>query len=109
MVRTAAIALEAGVLLAASFAVSRNLWLPIGMHFGWNFTEGGVFGASVSGSGKGIAKVSLSGPYLMTGGAFGPEAPVVAVAVCLLAAFALIALTIRKGRWVPLSYHMILN
>ena len=48
-ISVAAIALEAGVLLGVAYSASRSLWLPIGMHFGWNFTEGGLFGASVSG------------------------------------------------------------
>lgn len=46
---TLAIACESGVLLGLAYAASRALWLPIGLHFGWNFTEGGVFGAAVSG------------------------------------------------------------
>ncbi|MDE2110319.1 MAG: CPBP family intramembrane metalloprotease [Alphaproteobacteria bacterium] len=110
-VSTVAIALEAGVLLGAAYAVSRNLWLPIGLHFGWNFTEGGIFGASVSGGGggNGIFDVTLKGADLLTGGAFGPEASVVAVAVCFTAALALIVLTIRNRRWVPMSFHMMLD
>ena len=110
-VSTAAIALEAGVLLGAAYAYSRNLWLPIGLHFGWNFTEGGVFGAAVSGGGggKGLVSMPLSGTDLLTGGAFGPEASIVAVAVCFLAALVLIVLTIRSGRWVRLSFHMMLD
>ncbi|MFO1186599.1 MAG: type II CAAX endopeptidase family protein [Alphaproteobacteria bacterium] len=36
------IALEAGILLGLAYSVARNLWLPIGLHFGWNFTEGGI-------------------------------------------------------------------
>jgi membrane protease YdiL (CAAX protease family) len=40
-----AIALEAGVFLAAAYLVTRRLWFVIGVHFGWNFTEGGIFGA----------------------------------------------------------------
>ena len=48
-VSTAAIAVEAGLLLGAAYMATRNLWLPIGLHFGWNFTEGGIFGAAVSG------------------------------------------------------------
>ena len=110
-VSTVAIALEAGVLLGAAYAYSRNLWLPIGLHFGWNFTEGGVFGAAVSGGGggKGLVSMPLSGPDLLTGGAFGPEASIVAVAVCFLAALVLIVLTIRSRRWVRLSFHMMLD
>ena len=49
IVSTLSIAFEAGVLLAAAYIFSRGLWLPIGLHIGWNFTEGGIFGASVSG------------------------------------------------------------
>jgi membrane protease YdiL (CAAX protease family) len=110
-VSTVAIALEAGVLLGAAYAVSRNLWLPIGLHFGWNFTEGGVFGAVVSGgsASTGVVNMPLSGPDLLTGGAFGPEASLVAVAICLAAGLILIAVTIRQGRWVPLSFHLMLD
>src|SRR6185437_4808442 len=82
-VSTAAIALEAGVLLGAAYALTRNLWLPIGIHFGWNFTEGGVFGTAVSGfaGNNGVFSVTLAGPTLLSGGRFGPEASIVAVAV----------------------------
>lgn len=110
-VSIAAIALEAGVLLGAAYAFSGNLWLPIGMHLGWNFTEGGVFGASVSGfkAGKGIVTVTLNGPGLLTGARFGPEASIVAVAVCLAAATVFIALAIRNGRWKPLRARFVLE
>jgi CAAX protease family protein len=103
VVSTAAIALEAGVLLAAAYALTRNLWLPIGIHFGWNFTEGGVFGAVVSGgaANKGVFTVTLAGPTLLSGGKFGPEASVVAVAVTLAAAIVLLVMTARRGLWIP--------
>jgi membrane protease YdiL (CAAX protease family) len=100
VVSTAAIALEAGVLLGLAYAATRNLWFPIGLHFGWNFTEGGIFSAAVSGHAtNGLVHVSLSGSELLTGGAFGPEASIVAVAVSLLASVALAVVTIRRGRW----------
>lgn len=103
LVSTAAIALEAGVLLGAAYALTRNLWFPIGLHLGWNFTEGGIFGVSVSGghAGKGIFAVSLTGRTLLTGGDFGPEASLVAIAVCLAAAVVLLVLVARHGRWLP--------
>lgn len=102
-VSTVAIALEAGVLLAAAYALARNLWLPIGIHFGWNFTVGGVFGAAVSGfaGNKGVFSVALAGPTLLSGGKFGPEASAVAVAVTLAAAVVLIVMTVRRGLWIP--------
>ncbi|HCF57614.1 MAG TPA: CPBP family intramembrane metalloprotease [Myxococcales bacterium] len=99
---TVAIALEAGVLLAAAFIYSRRLWMPIGLHAAWNFTQGGVFGASVSGgAAHGYFSARFSGSELLTGGAFGPEASVAAVVVCLAAAGGLIALARRRGRIVP--------
>jgi membrane protease YdiL (CAAX protease family) len=51
-----AIALEASVLLGATYAATKRLWLPIGLHVGWNFTEGSLFGMSVSG---GVSKGGL--------------------------------------------------
>lgn len=102
---TTAIALEAGVLLAAAYAVTRNLWFPIGLHLGWNFTEGGIFGVAVSGghAAKGIFSVSLAGPTLLTGGKFGPEASLVAIAVCLAAAVVLLVFTVRNGSWISMQ------
>jgi membrane protease YdiL (CAAX protease family) len=96
-VSTLAIALEAGVLLAAAYLVTRRLWLAIGMHVGWNFTEGGLFGAPVSGGRRDAILASrFDGPDLLTGGRFGPEASLVAVLVCLAAAAALLVLARRR-------------
>jgi membrane protease YdiL (CAAX protease family) len=97
-----AIALEAGVLLAVSYMLVRSLWLPIGLHFGWNFCEGGIFGSAVSGHAmKGLWSTTLAGPDLLTGGKFGPEASVVAVAVCAATAFAMLVVAIRRSQWRP--------
>jgi uncharacterized protein len=99
---TLAIALESGVLLALAYAATRNLWLPIGLHFGWNFTEGGIFGAAVSGGrNSGLINVSLTGPPLITGGAFGPEASLAALVVTLSAGVALAWYAVHTGRWRP--------
>jgi hypothetical protein len=103
-VSTIAVALEPGVLLALAYAATRTLWFTIGLHFAWNFTEGGIFTAVVSGGHvPGLLKTTLSGPDLLTGGTFGPEASVVAVAICLAAAAVLFAITLRRAHWRPLS------
>jgi CAAX protease family protein len=95
-----AIMLEAGLLLAVCYMLTRDLWLAIGLHFGWNFTEGGIFGAAVSGGQfKGLTHTTLTGPALLTGGAFGAEGSVVAVGACMLAAAVLFALALRRGQW----------
>jgi hypothetical protein len=79
-----------------------SLWLPMGLHFGWNFTEGGVFGTAVSGGqSHGLIESVLSGPTLLTGGAFGPEASVIAIAICLTATTLPSVWAVRHGRWRP--------
>ena len=103
---TVAIALEAGILLAAAYALTRSLWLSIGLHFGWNFTEGGIFGAAVSGGkSHGLIATLFNGPDQITGGKFGPEASLPAVAICLIAALVMLVLTIQRGEWKKLRFR----
>lgn len=71
----------AGLLFAYAYLVTRQLWLPIGLHLSWNFSEGPIFGFPVSGlPGNGLLEVAVNGPALATGGAFGPEAGLVGLA-----------------------------
>ncbi len=95
-----AIALEAGILLALAYVLTRSLWFAIGIHWGWNLFEGPIFGTQVSG-GQFTATVlhaKMQGPVWLTGGSFGPEAGVAALVVCLAAAIVVGALAIRRGR-----------
>lgn len=104
---TAAIAIEAGILLAAAYVLTRSLWLPIGVHIGWNFTEGGIFGAAISGGkSHGLITTVFSGSDWLTGGKFGPEASLPAVALCFTAALVLIVFAIRRGEWKPLRFRL---
>ncbi len=98
-----AIALEAGILLGAAYAATQRLWLPIGLHVGWNFTEGSLFGMTLSGNTmtEGLLRGSLRGPRILTGGAFGPEASIVAVMVCLAAAIYFLWRIVRLHRVEP--------
>jgi uncharacterized protein len=95
-----AIAIEAGVLLAIAYMVTDRLWLPIGIHAGWNFAEGTIFGTAVSGTTSAhpasVLHGVLSGPALVTGGAFGPEASLAAIIACVLASVALYRLGVKK-------------
>jgi membrane protease YdiL (CAAX protease family) len=98
LLNAAAISIEAGVLLAAAFMLTRRLWLCIGTHIAWNFTQGGIFSVAVSGGqSKGLFQSRMVGPDWLTGGAFGAEASVVALGVCLAAGIILLVLAIRKG------------
>jgi membrane protease YdiL (CAAX protease family) len=93
-----AIAIEAGVLLAVAYLATRRLWLPIGIHAGWNFAEGAIFGTSVSGTGHPVSIVhaTLTGSPLLTGGAFGPEASVEAILICVLASIVLYQFGVKR-------------
>jgi len=94
-------AIEAGLLLGASYLATRRLWLPIGIHWAWNFFLGPYYGAPVSGPGMmGSYSLSqLSGPSWMTGGKFGPEAGVILLAVCTTATLAMLIVVARRREW----------
>lgn len=81
-----AIAIEAGLLLGAAYKYSGTLWLPIGIHWAWNYVQGNVLGFAVSGNSisEKIFFPIITGPNWITGGAFGAEASVPAVVVGLL-------------------------
>lgn len=98
-----AIALEAGILLGAAYAATGLLWVPIGLHVGWNFTEGSLFGMTLSGNtmASGLIRGSLNGPRILTGGEFGPEASIVAVILCLAAAAYFIRHIVKLNRAEP--------
>lgn len=72
--------LAAGLFLALAYVLTRQLWLPIGLHIGWNFFEGTVFGFQVSGLETfRIIEQTVRGPELITGGSFGPEAGLILI------------------------------
>jgi len=96
---TIAIALEAGILLAAVYVLTRSLWWCIGLHFAWNVVEGPVFGSAVSASARDNSWLisSWSGPEILTGGGFGLEASIVLVILSGGLGVALLAYAWRRG------------
>jgi membrane protease YdiL (CAAX protease family) len=96
---TLAIAVEAGVLLGAAYMASGRLWLPIALHAGWNLAQLGLLGVQRPGhSTHGVWSSRFTGPTLLTGGDWGPEISLVAVALCLAAAVALLMAARRRRR-----------
>ncbi|AXK32722.1 CPBP family intramembrane metalloprotease [Streptomyces armeniacus] len=98
-----AIAIEAGGMLGAAYVATRSLWLPIGLHFGWNFAAGGIFSTEVSGNEtpEGLLESTTSGPAAVTGGDFGPEGSLYSVLFGLLATVGFMWLARRRGYVVP--------
>jgi membrane protease YdiL (CAAX protease family) len=74
-----------GILFGYAFLRSRDLWLPIGLHFGWNVTLP-LFGASVSGLRIGVTgyRLEWTSGALWSGGEYGPEGSILTSAVILI-------------------------
>ena len=98
-----AITIEAGLLLAAVYLLTRCLWLSIGFHIAWNFTQSGIFSGSVSGAFEqpGLFKATIEGPELLTGGKFGMEATIVALLICTTAGLVMLIMAVRRGNIAP--------
>ncbi|PRX97983.1 CPBP family intramembrane glutamic endopeptidase [Allonocardiopsis opalescens] len=98
-----AIAIEAGGMLTAAYVATRSLWLPIGLHFGWNLAASAIFSTEVSGNHtpQGLLDAVMSGPVLVTGGEFGPEGSAYSIVFCLIATAVFLWIARRRGRLVP--------
>jgi membrane protease YdiL (CAAX protease family) len=91
---------------AGLYLLTGRVWMSIGMHAGWNFMQGWVFGAVVSG-----LDVFAGGPLqtrpvagvgdMLGGGGFGPESSLASLGVSLVASAIFLGLAWRSGRFKP--------
>ncbi len=80
-----------GIPLSIAYLRTRSLWMPVGMHFTWNYLQGFVFGLPVSGHtfSTSLLNVQVHGAAWLTGSEYGPEGgllstiAVVGAAICL--------------------------
>lgn len=102
----AGIALAGGVLLSAAYLVTRSLWLPLGLHFGWNLFAGDILAAAEPGTvpGHGIFRFATD-PAWLSGGSFWPDAGVLPVSLCLASAAVLLVIARRRGNIVPPAWR----
>lgn len=90
----------AGFLFGAVYIYSRNLWMPIALHFAWNFTQSGIFGAITSGNEKtsSLLEAKIQGPEFITGGEFGPEGSIQAIVFCAIATIIVLVLNHKQNK-----------
>lgn len=76
-----------GVPLAVAYLRTRELWLSIALHFGWNFFQGYGLGLPVSGIvlPAMVFKPEVREVAWLTGGNYGPEGSVLATGAIVLA------------------------
>lgn len=97
------IMVEAGIMLATFYILTGRIWVSIGVHAGWNFTQGWIFGAAVSGTdffeGGPLDLAPVAGlPNYLSGGQFGPEASLAGLFVGALVGALTLHLAWRRGR-----------
>lgn len=97
---SASIAITSGFLLGTTYEYYNAIWVPIGMHWAWNFTEGSIFGCPVSGYNElvPIIKPIIQGNKYLTGGEFGPEASVIVVTMGTFLSILFLYLIVRKRK-----------
>ncbi len=86
-----------GVMYAYAFLKSKNIWLPIGLHFAWNFVQGCVFGFFVSGYHfSSILNIEILENNFLTGGAYGPEGSLIGIIARFIVIFILWKLLVKN-------------
>jgi hypothetical protein len=97
------IAVEAGILLAAAYMLTRRLWLGIGFHVAWNYTQSAIFSGIVSGNeaSQGLIRSTMKGPDLLTGGTFGVESSVISLVLCTATGIVMLVMATRRGKILP--------
>lgn len=99
IISVGATAMQAGLLLPAAYVFGRNLWLPIFLHFGWDFAEPGIFGCINPSSSltQGLMKSKIGGNSIFTGGITGPQDSLTSLLVCLILGLIFLSIAKRKN------------
>jgi uncharacterized protein len=88
----------ASLMLGLAYLRTGALWLPIGIHFGWNTLQGPLFGINVTGldMGERWHAFRIDGPELWTGGDMGIEGGLAGLAGPLLGILIVLLLPQRQ-------------
>lgn len=72
----------AGLMLSLAYLKTRSLWLPYGLHLGWNVGLGFILGYPLSGIGiSSLWTTVAAGPAWLVGSQYGPEGGVIGTIV----------------------------
>jgi membrane protease YdiL (CAAX protease family) len=91
----------AGIWLGVAYLKTRSLWFPSGLHIGWNWTMGALYGLPVSGlhvPARPLLSAESAEPIWLTGGVYGPEGGVAATLVLLCGTLVISQLPLRSSR-----------
>ncbi|MBO6880521.1 CPBP family intramembrane glutamic endopeptidase [Winogradskyella sp.] len=96
---SSAIIIGFGFLRIYGYLSTKMLWLSIGMHIGWNFFQGPIFGFAASGHKKAtlLTHSFTSNKEYLTGGEFGPEGSVLIIPILIS--------TILIMKWYSKNFH----
>jgi uncharacterized protein len=105
---TFSVVIVGGLVYCAAYIYTRSLWLPLGFHFGWNFSQSGIFSMHNSGTPyEGLLLTNISGPEWLTGGNWGIEGSYIAIFLCLVIGIAIMFLVKRKAYIVLPSWNRV--
>lgn len=95
-----ALALGLGLMFAAAYMLTRRLWLAIGLHFGWNYAQAGLFDVPMSGfAAKAVIHAHITGPDWLSGGGFGAEGALPSLLLCLLTSVWMLRKAWQRGQF----------
>jgi membrane protease YdiL (CAAX protease family) len=103
-VSVSATAIQAGFMLPAAYVFSRSLWLPMFLHFGWDFAEPGIFGGINPSSSltESLFTSKIAGNSLLTGGETGPQDSLTSLLLCFLLGVIFLLLARQKNNLIKL-------
>ncbi len=97
----------AGLWLAVAYMRTRSLWMPLGIHFSWNWSMNSILGIPVSGiteyAPAPLFRAIDSGPAWLTGGQYGLEGGAACTVVLLIS-----TLFIWRAKFLKPSREMLL-
>ncbi len=94
--------MQAGIMLNAAYVFSRSLWLPIFLHFSWDFAEPAIYGGINPGIAfqKSLLNSKIAGHAFLTGGEFGPQNSIQSLILCSITALIFLWIARQKNNFI---------